>query len=210
MYHPLKRVIDCVVSLFLLLLLAPLFLILALLIRINLGSPVFFRQKRAGLQGKLFTIVKFRSMTDDREQDESLQEDHLRMTRLGNFLRSTSMDELPELFNVLKGDMSLVGPRPLLPIYLERYNEHQARRHDVMPGMTGWAQVNGRNSLDWNDKFQKDVWYVDHCSLLLDIKIIFLTIFTLIKKDDITYAGHASMPEFTGNELDSNDSNDKG
>jgi len=199
-----------VISLFLLLLLSPLLLFLSLLIRINLGSPVLFRQKRTGLQGEIFTIIKFRSMTDTRDSNGELLKDHQRITPFGNFLRSSSIDELPELLNVLKGEMSLVGPRPLLPEYLDRYNVQQARRHEIIPGVTGWAQVNGRNLLDWDDKFQKDVWYVDNRSFLLDIKILLLTMFQLFLKDDITHPGHASMPEFTGNETDSSKTRDDG
>ena len=190
------------ISLLAILLLAPLLLLLTLSIRIYFGPRVFFKQKRTGLQGRIFTIIKFRSMPDTRNSKGDLLDDDQRTTPFGNFLRSTSMDELPELINVLKGEMSLIGPRPLLPEYLELYNEQQARRHEVMPGITGWAQVNGRNSLDWDDKFQKDVWYVDN--------IMFMTISRLFRKDDITYAGHASMPKFTGNDAAPAKTEDKG
>jgi len=168
----------------------------ALVVRIKLGSPVLFRQMRPGFQGKPFELYKFRTMTDARGHDGALLPDAARLTRFGQFLRAASLDELPELLNVLKGDMSLVGPRPLLMKYLERYSPKQARRHEVRPGITGWAQVNGRNAITWEEKFNLDVWYVDNQSFWLDIKIIFLTIFKIFKREGINQAGQATMEEF--------------
>ena len=163
-----------------------------------MGSPVLFKQQRPGLHGKPFMMSKFRTMTDARDGDGNLLPDADRLTRLGRFLRSTSLDELPELFNVLKGDMSLVGPRPLLMRYLDRYTPEQARRHEVRPGITGWAQINGRNALSWEDKFTLDVWYVDHCSLLLDMRIILQTIWKVLRREGISQEGEATMSEFMG------------
>jgi lipopolysaccharide/colanic/teichoic acid biosynthesis glycosyltransferase len=193
-----KRLFDLILSAVGLLgLLAPL-LLLIWLVRRKLGSPVFFRQVRPGLHGQPFEMVKFRTMTDERGPDGALLPDALRLTSFGRFLRSTSLDELPELWNVLKGDMSLVGPRPLLMEYLPLYNVEQARRHEVRPGITGWAQVNGRNAICWEDKFKLDVWYVDNRSLWLDIRILWLTVKRVLLRDGISAAGEATMSKFTG------------
>jgi lipopolysaccharide/colanic/teichoic acid biosynthesis glycosyltransferase len=193
-----KRLFDLILSAVGLLgLLAPL-LLLIWLVRRKLGSPVFFRQVRPGLHGQPFEMVKFRTMTDERGPDGALLPDALRLTSFGRFLRSTSLDELPELWNVLKGDMSLVGPRPLLMEYLPLYNLEQARRHEVRPGITGWAQVNGRNAISWEDKFKLDVWYVDNRSLWLDIRILWLTVKRVLLRDGISAAGEATMSKFTG------------
>jgi sugar transferase EpsL len=178
--------------------LCPVLLLTAVFVRIRLGKPVFFTQERPGLSGRPFKMYKFRTMTDSRDAEGNLLPDEKRLTGFGRFLRSTSLDELPELLNVLKGDMSLVGPRPLLMQYLNRYSPQQARRHDVKPGITGWAQINGRNAITWEEKFELDVWYVDHQSLWLDIKIIFLTIWKIFKREGINQPGKASMEEFMG------------
>ena len=197
MYSPtLKRLFDLLVTLPALLVLAPFLLVLALLVRLKLGAPVLFRQQRPGLHGKPFTLYKFRTMTGTRDAEGNLLPDAERLTRFGRFLRSTSLDELPEFFNVLKGEMSVVGPRPLLMQYLPRYTPEQARRHEVRPGITGWAQVNGRNALTWEAKFALDVWYVEHRSLWLDVKIIILTIWKVLKKEGINQPGQATMKEF--------------
>jgi lipopolysaccharide/colanic/teichoic acid biosynthesis glycosyltransferase len=172
---------------------------LALVVHRKLGGPVLFRQVRPGLGGKPFEMVKFRTMTDARAADGSLLPDSERLPSFGQFLRSTSLDELPELWNVLKGEMSLVGPRPLLMEYLPLYSPHQARRHEVRPGITGWAQVNGRNALGWRDKFNLDVWYVDNCSLMLDIRILWLTVKKVLVRDGISATGEVTMTKFTGN-----------
>ncbi|MBI9079378.1 MAG: sugar transferase [Pseudodesulfovibrio sp.] len=194
-----KRFFDLILTIPALLLLWPVLLILGLLVRIKLGSPVLFRQTRPGLHGKPFQIIKFRTMRDAFNPDGTLLPDCDRLTPFGRFLRSTSLDELPELINVLKGEMSLVGPRPLLMQYLERYSPLQARRNEVIPGITGWAQVNGRNALSWNDKFALDVWYVDNQSGMLDLKILWLTIGSILKPNDVCQPGHATMEEFMGN-----------
>lgn len=193
-----KRLFDLALSLAALLLLCPVLAALALLVRVQLGAPVLFRQTRPGLRGKLFTLYKFRTMTGARDAQGNLLPDAERLTRFGRFLRSTSLDELPELFNVLKGEMSLVGPRPLLTQYLERYTPEQMRRHAVLPGITGWAQVNGRNALSWEQKFALDVWYVDHQSIWLDLKILLLTVWKIIKREGIHQPGQATMQEFLG------------
>jgi len=193
-----KRAFDFLAALAALLLLWPLILIVSLLIRIFLGAPVFFRQQRPGLHGRPFLIYKFRTMTDEFDQKGNPLPDGRRLTRLGRFLRATSLDELPELWNVLKGDMSLVGPRPLLIQYLERYSPEQARRHEVRPGLTGWAQVNGRNALNWEERFKLDVWYVDHQSFFLDMKIILMTMWKILKREGINQPGQATMEEFKG------------
>jgi lipopolysaccharide/colanic/teichoic acid biosynthesis glycosyltransferase len=194
----LKRLFDLVLVLVTL----PLWLLVlvgvAVLVRLKLGSPVFYRQERPGRNGVIFRLIKFRSMTDARDAAGNLLPDAERLTRFGRRLRSSSLDELPELFNVLLGHMSLVGPRPLLKRYLERYSPAQARRHEVRPGLTGWAQINGRNAISWDEKFRLDVWYVDHRSLWLDVKIIFLTLWRVIRRDGISAAGEATMPEFMG------------
>lgn len=189
---------DIAVSALALLLLSLPLLILWAFSLVKIGRPVLFRQERAGLRGRIFTMVKFRTMRDDRLPDGSLAPDEVRLTRYGKMLRSTSLDELPELFNILKGDMSLVGPRPLLVQYLERYSPEQARRHEVQPGLTGWAQVNGRNALNWEDRFSLDVWYVDNCSLALDLKIIAMTLGKVAKRSGISAEGHATVSEFMG------------
>lgn len=193
-----KRLFDIVVSAVALLVFLPLILILMVLVRVKLGSPVFFRQTRPGLHGKPFGMIKFRSMTNAKDSQGNLLPDSERLPRFGQLLRSTSLDELPELFNVIKGDMSLVGPRPLLMKYLERYTPEQMRRHEVRPGITGWAQVNGRNNVPWEERFAMDVWYVDNRTLLLDIKILWLTVMKVIKRSDVSQEGHATMTEFTG------------
>ena len=193
-----KRFFDIVIAALALLLLAIPLLVLIWQVRRKLGSPVFFRQTRPGLDGRPFQMVKFRTMTDAHGPDGQLQPDADRLTPFGRFLRSTSLDELPELFNVLKGDMSLVGPRPLLMEYLPLYSPAQRRRHEVRPGITGWAQVNGRNALSWEEKFKLDVWYVDHCSLWLDIKILWLTVRKVLVREGISADGEATMSKFTG------------
>lgn len=194
----LKRLMDlCLASVALVLLALPM-LVIALLVRLSLGSPVLFRQQRAGLHGKPFTLIKFRTMRDALDERGKLLPDEVRLTRFGKWLRHTSLDELPELLNVLKGEMSLVGPRPLLLEYLPRYNAQQARRHEVKPGITGWAQVNGRNALSWEEKFRLDVWYVDHWNLWLDIKILLLTLWKVLKREGISAEGSATMPVFMG------------
>ena len=180
--------------------LAPLFLTLMVLVRLRLGSPVFFSQVRPGMGGRPFRMFKFRTMTNQRDESGELLPDSVRLTRFGKFLRSSSLDELPELWNVLKGDMSLVGPRPLLMEYLPLYNERQNRRHEVRPGITGWAQVNGRNAISWEQKFELDVWYVENQSFWLDLKILFLTVWKVVRRDGISAAGDATMPKFTGSE----------
>lgn len=194
-----KRLFDLALSALSLLALALPLLVLMWLVRCKLGSPIFFTQMRPGLQSKPFKMVKFRTMTDERGLDGNLLPDAVRLTSFGRFLRATSLDELPELWNVLKGDMSLVGPRPLLMEYLPLYSPEQARRHEVRPGITGWAQINGRNAISWEDKFRLDVWYVDHRSLLLDIKILWLTVKKVLVRDGISAAGEATMPRFMGN-----------
>lgn len=192
-----KRLFDLSVSALALLVLALPLLVLIWLVRRKLGSPVFFRQVRPGLNGLPFEMVKFRTMTDERGSDGQLLPDAVRLTSFGRFLRSTSLDELPELWNVLKGEMSLVGPRPLLMEYLPLYSPEQARRHDVRPGVTGWAQVNGRNAISWEEKFELDVWYVDHQSLWLDFKILWLTVKKVLVREGISAAGEATMSKFT-------------
>jgi lipopolysaccharide/colanic/teichoic acid biosynthesis glycosyltransferase len=193
-----KRVFDLVTASLALLLLALPLLTLAWLIRRKLGRPVLFRQVRPGLQGRPFTMVKFRTMTDELGPDGALLPDAQRLTPFGRFLRATSLDELPELWNVLRGEMSLVGPRPLLMEYLPLYSPEQARRHEVRPGITGWAQVNGRNAISWDEKFAMDVWYVGHRSLWLDLYILWLTVHKVIVRDGISAVGDATMPPFTG------------
>ena len=193
-----KRLFDLALSIPAFFFLSFLMLIIALLVRLKIGSPVLFKQVRPGLYGRPFTIYKFRTMIDERDEDGNLLPDGERLTRLGHFLRKTSMDELPELFNMIKGDMSIVGPRPLLTRYLDRYTPEQMRRHEVKPGLTGWSQVNGRNAITWEDKFKLDVWYVDHWSFSLDLKIIGITILKVLKREGINQAGQATMEEFTG------------
>jgi len=193
-----KRLMDILVSGAGLVLLSPFLLVVAFLVRVKLGSPVFFRQQRPGLNGKPFMLVKFRTMTDERDEKGNLLPDEVRLTRFGQFLRSTSTDELPELWNVFVGEMSLVGPRPLLMRYLDRYTPEQARRHEVKPGITGWAQVNGRNALTWKEKFKLDVWYVDHYSIWLDISILFSTLTKVLNREGISGEEQATMSEFFG------------
>lgn len=193
-----KRIFDLVLTTVILVFLWPFLLVIALLVRINNGKPVLFKQLRPGLHGKPFMLHKFRTMTEARNSEGDLLPDAQRLTRLGKMLRTYSLDELPELINVLRGEMSLVGPRPLLMKYLSLYNTEQARRHDVLPGITGWAQVNGRNVLSWEDKFHLDVWYVDNWSLWLDIKIIGLTIYKVLKREGINQPGSATAEEWQG------------
>ena len=193
-----KRFIDIVAAAVGLALLSPILLLLALAVRVRLGSPVFFRQLRPGLHGRPFTIFKFRTMRDVRDADGVLLPDADRLPPLGRWLRSTSLDEFPELWNVVRGDMSLVGPRPLLTEYLSLYSPLQTRRHDVRPGITGWAQVNGRNALSWDEKFALDVWYVDNRSIWLDLTILRDTLIRVIAREGISHAGEATMPKFTG------------
>lgn len=195
----LKRVLDILGASFCLVAFGPLMLYLAFRVWREMGSPVLFRQVRPGLHGKPFVMYKFRTMTDERDAEGNLLPDEKRLTPLGRFLREQSLDELPEFINVLKGEMSLVGPRPLLMEYLERYTPEQARRHEVKPGITGWAQVNGRNALSWEEKFKLDVWYVDNWNLLLDIKILVMTLVKVLRREGISAEGHATMPEFKGN-----------
>lgn len=194
----LKRLFDIVVSALAILIFAPLILVLMLIVRVKLGSPVFFTQTRPGKDGKPFKMIKFRSMTNGKDDEGNLLPDDQRLPKFGKLLRSTSLDELPELFNVLKGDMSLVGPRPLLMQYLDRYTPEQRRRHEVRPGITGWAQVNGRNNVPWEERFKMDVWYVDHHNLLLDLKILWMTVLKVVKRSDVSQEGHATMTEFMG------------
>jgi sugar transferase EpsL len=193
-----KRLCDVIVAAAASIILAPLLALTALTVLFSMGRPVLLRQQRPGLKGALFTLFKFRTMTDDRDAAGALRPDALRLTRIGRILRAASLDELPELWNVLKGDMSLVGPRPLLVQYLGRYTAEQARRHDVRPGITGWAQVNGRNALDWEQKFVLDVWYVDHLSCWLDMKIMALTLWKVFSRSGISQPGQATMHEFQG------------
>lgn len=191
-----KRLVDLLLIVLGLPFWLPLLAVLALFVRLKLGSPVFFTQARPGFKGRLFELIKFRTMTNARDAQGQLLPDAERLTPFGRWLRGTSLDELPELLNVLKGEMSLVGPRPLLPQYLSRYSPEQARRHDVPPGITGWVQVKGRNALGWEEKFKLDVWYVDHHSLWLDIKILFLTVRSVVLREGISAPGEATMPEF--------------
>ena len=193
-----KRAFDLALTLAGGVVLVPVCLVLALLVRRRLGTPVLFRQDRPGLHGEVFTLYKFRTMTDERGSDGELLPDAERLTPFGRFLRSTSLDELPELWNVLWGDMSLVGPRPLLVEYLELYTPEQARRHEVRPGITGWAQVNGRNDMSWGDKLALDVWYVDHRSLWLDLRILARTLRVAVTRQGVSRSGHATAPRFTG------------
>lgn len=194
----LKRLFDILMSSFLLVVLAIPLGILFLFLKKKLGTPVLFRQKRPGVHGQIFEMVKFRTMTNERNAAGEFLPDSKRLTPLGHFMRSTSVDELPELWNVLKGEMSLVGPRPLLVEYLDLYTHDQARRHEVKPGITGWAQINGRNALSWNEKFTLDVWYVDNRSFWLDIKILWLTVKKVVVREGISAAGEVTMPRFTG------------
>jgi sugar transferase EpsL len=198
----LKRLMDAGVSAAGLLAAAPLLLLIAGVIRATMGAPVLFRQQRPGLLGKPFYLIKFRTMRAMQSGEDTAATDSLRLTPVGRLLRATSLDELPTLWNVLTGDMSLVGPRPLLMQYLERYTPAQARRHEVKPGITGWAQIRGRNALTWEEKFTCDVWYVDNRSLVLDLKILLLTVWKVLQREGISHAGEATMPEFMGNTRD--------
>lgn len=193
-----KRLLDIVISATALILLSPFMLIIYLLVRINLGGPAFFLQERVGKDNKIFKMIKFRTMKNSTDKDGNLLSDNERLTKFGRFLRSFSIDELPELVNILKGDMSLVGPRALLVQYLEHYNSEQIRRHEVLPGLTGWAQINGRNSITWCEKFKLDVWYVDNWSLWLDIKIFFLTFWKVFKREGINQSETVTMEYFNG------------
>ena len=193
-----KRLLDFVLSLIALIIFSPVILIVALLVKIKLGSPVLFKQERPGKNEKIFKMYKFRTMTDEKDQDGNLLPDDVRLTKFGKVLRSTSLDELPELFNILKGDMSIVGPRPLLVKYLPLYNEYQKHRHDVRPGFTGWAQCNGRNALSWEEKFDLDVYYTKHVSFLLDLRIIFKTIKIVLFREGISSETSVTMEEFRG------------
>jgi sugar transferase EpsL len=201
-YGFLKRLFDLAVSSFVLVLMCPILLVLALLVLVLHGAPVLFMQERPGLRGKPFKMLKFRSMTAVRDATGLLLPDAQRLTAFGSFLRSSSLDELPGLWNVLRGDMSLVGPRPLLMEYLDRYTPEQALRHQVRPGITGWAQVNGRNAISWEQKFTFDVWYVRHQSFLLDMQILWLTVIKVARRDGISAAGEATMPKFLGSRQD--------
>ena len=194
----LKTLFDRTLALILIVLLLPIYAVTALLIRISMGSPVLFRQKRPGLHGRIFEIYKFRTMTNEKDKQGNLLPDEQRLIGIGKFIRSTSLDELPQLFNVLKGDMSFVGPRPLLIEYLPLYNEQQKKRHDVKPGITGWAQVNGRNAISWEQKFEYDVWYVEHRSFWLDMKILWLTFLKVVKRSDISSDTSVTMEKFQG------------
>lgn len=198
--HFFKRIFDFVLALLALVCLSPLLLVVAVWLHFaNKGAGVFFLQQRPGLHGKLFKIIKFKTMTDERAPDGTLLPDMQRLTRVGRFVRSTSIDELPQLVNVLKGDMALIGPRPLLPQYLPLYSPEQARRHDVRPGITGWAQCHGRNAISWAEKFKLDVWYVDHLSIKTDIRVIFTTIKRVFRREGINGSGDATMEPFNGN-----------
>ena len=198
--HFFKRFFDFWISLILLLLISPLLLVVILwLYFANKGAGVFFLQERPGKGGKIFEVIKFKTMTDGRDEDGDLLPDAERLTRVGRFIRSTSLDELPQLVNVLKGDMALIGPRPLLPEYLALYSPEQARRHEVRPGITGWAQVNGRNTISWQQKFELDVWYVDHLSFSLDLRILFLTVGKVFRREGISSDTSVTMEAFTGN-----------
>jgi len=194
-----KRAVDFIGAFFALVLLSPVLCLLCILVRFKLGSPVLFKQKRPGKNGKIFTLYKFRTMTDERDKNGELMPDEIRLTKFGKLLRNLSLDELPEFINILKGDMSFVGPRPLLTEYLELYNERQAKRHNVRPGLTGLAQANGRNLLTWEEKFEWDVKYVENISLVLDIKILFKTVSGVLKREGISSENSATMERFTGN-----------
>jgi sugar transferase EpsL len=196
--EPVKRALDLFLVVPAIILLSPLLASVALLVWLTMGRPVLFRQRRAGLRGTQFTLLKFRTMTNARGATGNLLPDGERLTRLGRFLRRTSMDELPALFNALRGDMSLVGPRPLLMDYLDRYSPEQMRRHEMRPGITGWTQINGRNALSWEEKFTLDVWYIDNWSLRLDLKILFMTAWKVVLGKGVSADGHATMPEFMG------------
>jgi sugar transferase EpsL len=197
-----KRLLDLLLAVLGLILISPILILIAVLIRWRLGRPVLFRQIRPGYKGQLFAVYKFRTMAEIHDDQGALLPDEQRLSRLGRMLRSFSLDELPEFFNVLRGEMSVVGPRPLLVQYLERYSPEQARRHEVLPGITGWAQVNGRNVLTWEDKFRFDVWYVDHWSFWLDLKILWMTMWKVLRREGISQPGHATAEEFMGSDAE--------
>ncbi len=194
-----KRVIDIMMALSILFVLSPVFLVVYILLAIANNGKAFFVQKRPGKNEKVFEIIKFKSMNDKKDSNGTLLPDAERITKVGAFVRKTSLDEIPQLLNVLKGDMSMIGPRPLLTSYLKLYSEEQKRRHDIKPGVTGWAQINGRNTISWQKKFEYDVWYVDNCSFLLDVKIFWMTFLKVVKRDDVSSSTHATMETFTGN-----------
>ena len=197
-----KRVLDFTLSLIALIILLPIYLVLAILVRIKLGSPIIFKQERPGLNEKIFTLYKFRTMTDEKDENGNLLPDEVRLTKFGKFLRSTSLDELPELINIIKGDMSIVGPRPLLVEYLPLYNEKQRCRHNVRPGLTGYAQISGRNSISWEEKFNDDLMYIENITFTEDLKIVLKTALKVIKREGISQEGNATMEKFTGNKED--------
>ncbi|OMD74819.1 sugar transferase [Paenibacillus odorifer] len=201
-YLVVKKTLDWITACFLIILSSPIMLAATIAIKIGSKGPVLFRQKRPGKMGKIFTVYKFRTMSLETDQDGNLLPDILRMTRVGSFLRKCSIDELPQLFNILKGDMSFIGPRPLLVQYLKHYTPEQNRRHEVVPGISGWAQVNGRNTISWEEKFQYDVWYVDHISVSLDTKIVFKTIKNVLVREGINNSQNDTMPMFSGSTLD--------
>lgn len=204
-----KRPQDFCCALAAIIVLSPIMAVTAVLVRVKLGAPVIFKQERPGLHGKIFTLYKFRTMTDAKDKNGNLLPDEVRLTKFGKMLRSTSLDELPELINMLKGDMAVVGPRPLLVKYLPLYNEHQARRHEVRPGFTGYAQVNGRNAITWEDKFEKDVFYVDHITFLGDWKIIFQTLKTVLRREGISSGSSVTMEEFKGSKTVKSDGSER-
>ena len=197
--HFFKRVLDFSISLIVLICISPILLVVTIWLHFaNKGAGAFFFQDRPGMNGKIFKVIKFKTMTDERDVEGNLLSDAQRLTKVGRFVRSTSLDELPQLFNVLKGDMSLIGPRPLMPAYLPLYSKEQARRHEVRPGISGWAQCHGRNSISWTEKFRLDVWYVDHCTLWTDIKIVFITIKKVFAREGINFDGAAELKAFDG------------
>lgn len=197
-----KIIFDRILALFIITVLLPIYILVCVMILIKMGSPIFFKQKRPGYKEKIFWIYKFRTMTNEKDKDGNLLPDEERLLGIGKFIRSTSLDELPQLFNVLKGEMSFVGPRPLLIEYLDLYNNEQKKRHNVKPGITGWAQVNGRNAISWEEKFEYDIWYVDNQSFLLDMKILWMTFLKVIKRSDISSSTHVTMEAFKGNKND--------
>lgn len=201
-----KRLADLLLATAALVTLSPIIVIVAVLVRVKLGAPVLFRQQRPGLHGQIFELLKFRTMTDDRDGSGGLLDDQLRLTPFGIFLRKTSLDELPTLWNVVRGDMSIVGPRPLLVEYLEHYSAEQMRRHDVRPGITGWAQINGRNAISWEQKFSLDVWYVDNQSMSLDLRILLMTLGKVFRREGISHPGEATMPRFSGSRIEDRES----
>lgn len=194
-----KRVIDFIFASLVFVLLLPIFIVIGITLRVNLKSNPFFFQERPGKNGVVFNVIKFKTMTNEKDADGILLPDHIRLTKIGHFLRSSSLDEIPQLLNVITGKMSLIGPRPLLVEYLSQYSKDQARRHEVLPGITGWAQVNGRNLLDWQEKFSLDVWYVDNISLALDIKIVWITLVKVFKKEGVSSTTYVTMEKFKGN-----------